>query len=83
MLLHFSWGYLVLLSAYCHKKRYLLIALPMGLVDALVPFAKVLTLPGFEALVFAISLLALYVALASTKKLKKQLGRSETDLQFF
>ena len=57
-LMHFSWGYLCVLSAYLRKRSYLLLALPMGLVDAIVPFASEVPLWEFESLVFLISLVA-------------------------
>ncbi len=55
-LLHFSWGYLCVLAAYLHKRKYLAVALPMGLVDALVPFAGEIPLWEFEAILFLIAL---------------------------
>jgi hypothetical protein len=39
MMGHIAWGILVVLSAATGKKRYLAFALPMGLIDALVPWA--------------------------------------------
>jgi uncharacterized membrane protein YhfC len=39
-LAHLAWGVLVVLSATTRRKSYLAMALPMGLVDALVPFAS-------------------------------------------
>ena len=72
LLLHFSWGYLVVFSAFYRKKKYFLIALPMGLVDALVVYSQALTLPVFEGIVFGISLIAILVALLSTRNERKQ-----------
>ena len=40
ILIHSAWGYLCFMAAYLHKKRLFLIALPMGFVDFLVPFAQ-------------------------------------------
>jgi hypothetical protein len=57
-LLHFSWGYLCVLAAYLHKRRYLALALPMGMVDALVPFAGDVPLWVFETAIFLIALVA-------------------------
>ncbi|MGD0330629.1 MAG: YhfC family glutamic-type intramembrane protease [Nitrososphaeria archaeon] len=68
---HFAWGYLCIMSAYVNKKRYLLLALPMGFVDFLVPFAQSFTLLGFEALVFALSLISVIVAWFTTRELRK------------
>jgi hypothetical protein len=57
-LLHFSWGYLCVLAAYLHKRRYLALALPMGMVDALLPFAGDVPLWVFETALFLIALVA-------------------------
>lgn len=55
MLAHVAWGVLCVLSAVSGKKRFFAYALPMGLLDALVPFAS-LNLGLFEAVIFALSL---------------------------
>jgi hypothetical protein len=62
ILIHSAWGYLCFMAAYLHKKRLFLIALPMGLVDFLVPFAQSWGIPVFEAVVFALSVLSVLVA---------------------
>jgi hypothetical protein len=62
ILIHSAWGYLCFMAAYLHKKRLFLIALPMGLVDFLVPFAQSWGIPVFEAVVFALSVLSILVA---------------------
>jgi hypothetical protein len=87
MLLHFSWGYLCLMAVFYHEKRLFLIALPMGIVDAIVPFAEILSLPVFEAVIFGLSILALAIALFSTSHLRKKAsaasagaGSAETQL---
>jgi hypothetical protein len=56
LLFHFSWGYLCLLAACFHRRNYLLLALPMGLVDFFVPFVGSLTLPVFESFLFVLGL---------------------------
>jgi hypothetical protein len=61
MLAHVAWGVLCVLAAVSGKKRYLAYALPMGLLDALVPFASLNT-ELFEAGVFALSLGFILVA---------------------
>ena len=38
LLFHFSWGYLCVVAAAVHKKKYFYLAMPMGLVDALVMY---------------------------------------------
>jgi hypothetical protein len=67
LLAHFAWGYLCVLAAVTRKRRYLLIALPMGLVDALVPLAVYVRLWELEAIVFALSLCFLIVALTVSR----------------
>jgi len=66
LLVHLSWGYLCLKSAALHRKEYFLLALPMGLIDFLVPFAHIMTVPIFEMVVFTVSafcvLAAVYVS---------------------
>jgi uncharacterized membrane protein YhfC len=56
LLFHFSWGCLCLLAACFHRRRYLLLALPMGLVDFFVPFVGSLTIPVFESSLFVLGL---------------------------
>ena len=53
MLVHLSWGCLCVMAASLHRKRYFLLALPMGLIDLLVPFAQTLEISVFEIIVFA------------------------------
>ena len=70
-LIHFSWGYLCALAA-VHKKRiFLLIALSMGLIDFLVPFAASIGTVRFEVLVLALSLLSLGVTFLITRGMRK------------
>ncbi|MDA4112555.1 MAG: YhfC family intramembrane metalloprotease [Thaumarchaeota archaeon] len=68
LLSHFAWGYLCVLAAYMHRRVYFLIALPMGLLDALVPFAREFPLWEFEGLLFLISLGSFLVAWKVTEK---------------
>jgi uncharacterized membrane protein YhfC len=70
LLSHFSWGLLCVLAVTLRKKIYLWLALPMGLVDFLVPFAGQLGLPAFEALNFVLSLASLGVALGTTIRVR-------------
>jgi hypothetical protein len=56
LLAHFAWGYLCVLAVWMRRRTYLAVALPMGLVDALVPFAQQVPLWAFEGLLFLISL---------------------------
>ena len=62
ILLHSAWGYLCFVAALSHKVRFLLVALPMGFVDFLVPFAPALNLPVYEAIVMAIAVLSVFLA---------------------
>jgi hypothetical protein len=70
LLFHFSWGYLCLLASSMHEKRYLLLALPMGLVDFFVPFATSLGIPVFEAFLFALGLCTLGLTLLVTRSIR-------------
>ena len=70
--MHFSWGYLSVLAAVYKKKFFLAVALPMGLVDFLAPFASTMGVPVFEGVLFLLSLLCLTVALRVTSKVRKQ-----------
>lgn len=79
ILFHFSWGYLCVMAACLHKKQYLMLALPMGFIDFLVPFAPSLGLAVFEALVFALSVASVAVAWYTTRKLRRKADAS--DLQ--
>jgi uncharacterized membrane protein YhfC len=71
ILIHFAWGYLCVMAAFFNKKRYLLLALPMGFVDFLFPFAPNLGLIGFEALVFVLSAASLAIAWYATREVRK------------
>jgi hypothetical protein len=58
--------------AVLYRKKWLFaIALPMGLIDFLVPFAKY-DMILFEGVVFAIAVASVLVAWATTRKLGKQ-----------
>jgi uncharacterized membrane protein YhfC len=63
LILHFAWGLLCLVSAVTRKRLYFIMALPMGLVDFLVPFSKILTIPVFETGIFILAVLALQLSL--------------------
>ena len=75
IMIHVAWGFLAVTAAFYRKWRYLAIALPMGLVDALVPFAGTLGVPVFEAVIFAISLAALLAAVWVGRNLNKKRRR--------
>ena len=61
---------LVVFSAVTGRKKYLAYAMPMGLVDALVPFAG-LNIDVFEAGIFTLSLLFMYVAWVFANQVNK------------
>lgn len=66
-LAHFAWGYLCLLSAWLRRPTLFLIALPMGLIDALVPFAQLVPTWEFEVAIFALGVLFVVVARSAVK----------------
>ena len=66
LLVHFSFGYLCVLAAVFKKRTLLLVALPMGMVDFLVPFAGSIGTGAFEGLVFAFALACVAAALTAT-----------------
>lgn len=70
IIMHYSWGLLCVVAAVYKKRRYLFIALPMGLVDFLVPFSSSMPLYIFESLVFLIAVISLAAARLSTRNLK-------------
>jgi hypothetical protein len=67
ILAHFSWGILTVVAVFTKKNKYLAVALPMGLIDFLVPFASSMNLLAFELMVFAFAALCLVVTYIMTK----------------
>jgi len=67
LLIHLAFGWLCLVSAVSGKKKLFLVALPMGLVDAFVPYAGEVPLWVFELGVFAFALVCLFVAWRVTR----------------
>jgi hypothetical protein len=80
-LIHIAWGYLCIMAVIYRKKWLLVIALPMGLVDFLVPFAQSNVLL-FEVTVFALALFSVFVAWFTTMKLRRhpELANREASL---
>jgi hypothetical protein len=78
LIFHFAWGVLCLLSAVTRKRTYFVIALPMGLVDFLVPFAKILTLPVFEIGIFILAFLSLQLSLHVTRGVRNPTQANST-----
>lgn len=70
LMIHVAWGYLCIMAVIYNKKRLFLIALPMGLVDFLVPFASG-NMYLFEAVIFALAVISVLVAWVTTRKLGK------------
>lgn len=70
-LIHIAWGYLCVMAVVHKNKKLFLIALPMGMIDFLVPFAGG-SLVLFEAVVFALAALSVFVAWYATKRVEKQ-----------
>jgi hypothetical protein len=71
IMIHVAWGYLCLMAVVYHKKWLFLIALPMGLVDFLVPFAQY-SIILFEAVVFVLALISVSVAWYAVKGVRKK-----------
>lgn len=72
IIIHAAWGYLCVMATVYRKKRLFLIALPMGLVDFLVPFAQN-AIVLFEIVIFGLATLSAAVAWYATKQVKKTL----------
>jgi uncharacterized membrane protein YhfC len=68
LMVHLSWGYLVVKSAASQKKSYLLLALPMGLIDFIVPFAQTVPVSIFEITVFLLAALCVFATAYSTRR---------------
>ena len=67
IMMHFAWGYLCFMAVILRKRRLFLIALPMGFVDFLVPFASTMGIAVFEAAVFVLAVLSVLVAWYAVK----------------
>ena len=78
IMLHFAWGYLCVMSVVYHKKRFFLIALPMGFVDFLVPFAVASNLILFEGIVFAWAFVSVLVAWYATRQVINNRSENQT-----
>jgi hypothetical protein len=80
ILIHFAWGYLCFAAVYLHKKPLLFIALPMGFIDFLVPFAQE-SIVAFEAAFFALSLFLTIVAWYATEQMRKGSESGNNDAE--
>jgi len=70
LLIHVAWGYLCFMAVLYRKKILFAIALPMGMIDFLVPFAGE-NIILFEAVIFALAVASVFVAWFATKKVCK------------
>ena len=68
LMAHLSWGYLCLRSALTRRYVYLWFALPMGLIDFLVPFAGTMPLPLFEIIVFMMAAFCILATVWVTRR---------------
>ena len=68
LMVHLSWGYLCVKSAALHRIEYFLLALPMGLIDFLVPFVQILTIPLFEIVVFMLAAVCVFASVYATTR---------------
>ncbi len=71
ILIHVAWGYLCIMAVIYRRKWLFAIALPMGLIDFLVPFAGS-ALILFEVVFLALSLLSVAVAWFAVRYAKKE-----------
>lgn len=69
--IHFAWGYLCFMAAYYHRRRLFLIALPMGFIDFLVPFAQN-AIVAFEAIIFTLSVFSVLIAWYVTRNIHER-----------
>ncbi len=69
-LIHVAWGYLCFMAALYHNRKLFLIALSMGLIDFLVPFAQSDVIL-FEITVFGLAALSVLVSWYATRHLRK------------
>jgi len=76
ILIHFAWGYLCMMAAVYSKRRLFLIALPIGFVDFLVPFANTTGIVVFEGMVFTFGVVAVLVAWQAVKHVRVQAERN-------
>ncbi len=74
---HIAWGYLCVMAVLYRKKMLFLVALPMGFIDFLVPFASGSPVL-FEVVVFALAAVSVLAAGYTTKKLRKNDGTEKS-----
>ena len=74
-MIHIAWGYLCVMAVLYRKKKLFLIALPMGFVDFLVPFASGSVIL-FEVVVFVLAVVSVLVAWYATKKVAPEIPKT-------
>jgi len=67
LMVHLSWGYLCIKSATSRMNRYFLLALPMGLIDFMVPFVRIMTVPIFEIVVVMLAAFCILATVYTTR----------------
>jgi len=76
LLIHLAWGDLCFIAVLYRKKVLFAIALPMGMIDFLVPFApsEIITseFALFEAVIFTLAVASVLVAWFTTKRVLKE-----------
>ena len=80
LLAHLAWGYLCVLAAAFRRPKLFYTALPMGMLDFLVPFAPDMPSWLFELVVFLLSLGFLLVALRVTGFYRTRMSAQESQL---
>ena len=73
LLVHYSWGFLVVTSVSTGKYRYLAAAMPFGFVDSIVPYSSSLGIPMTELILFLLALMALLIAVISGRHGNKKI----------
>ena len=68
LMAHLSWGYLCLKSVVSGKRGYFLLALPMGLIDFLVPFAGTMPVSLFEITMFMLAAFCVLATVYATRR---------------
>jgi multisubunit Na+/H+ antiporter MnhF subunit len=71
-IVHVAWGYLVFMAAFHKRKKYLALALPLGLVDFFVPFEGALGLVTLELVVFTIAIIGLAMVFVVRREIRKK-----------
>ncbi|NLB75330.1 MAG: hypothetical protein GX799_02515, partial [Crenarchaeota archaeon] len=69
LLIHVAWGYLCVMAVLYRKRHLFLIALPMGFIDFLVPFARGNILL-FETVFLGLAVASVLVAWYATKNIR-------------